>query len=194
MDLAGAGTHLVLKRQFFNFIGAKFRLYDANGTLIAVTKQKGFRLREDIRMYADEELTRETLTIQARQIMDFSAAYDVYDPVAQMKVGALRRKGWSSIIRDEWEVLDPQDNVIGKIKEDSMGLALIRRFLTNLVPQNYDMVMFDGRKVVDYKQRFNPFVYHLDIDFSSDPNKSLDRRISVAAAILLAAVEGRQRS
>ena len=129
--------------------------------------------------------------IKARQIVDFSAAYDVVDTALGQKVGALRRKGWASMLRDEWEVLDAGDNVIGKMVEDSMGLALLRRFLSNLIPQNYD-ILFGADRVADLKQNFNPFTYELNIDFSMDTTQRLDRRLGLAAGILLAAVEGRQ--
>jgi hypothetical protein len=73
-----------------------------------------------------------------------------------------------------------------------MGLAMLRRlFLGALLPQNYDMV-FGQTRVADFKQRFNLFSYQLDVDFSMDTTRQLDRRLGVAAAILLAAIEGRQ--
>lgn len=96
------------------------------------------------------------------------------------------------MLRDEWEILDVNDNVRGKLFEDSMGLALLRRFLSNLIPQNYDM-LFGETRVADYKQNFNPFTYELNIDFSMDTAGQLDRRLGIAAGILLAAVEGRQQ-
>ena len=86
------------------------------------------KLREDIRVYSDENKSQEVLSIQARQIIDFSAAYDVVDTAMNQKIGTLRRKGWSSILRDEWQVLDANENQIGVLFEDSMGLALLRRF------------------------------------------------------------------
>jgi hypothetical protein len=46
--------------------------------------------------------------------------------------------------------------------------------------------------VADLRQNFNPFSYQLNVDFSMDVNKLLDRRLGLAAGILLAAVEGRQ--
>ena len=106
-------------------------------------------------------------------------------------VGTLRRKGLKSILRDEWEILDSNGQSVGALFEDSMQLALIRRFLVNLVPQNYDIRI--GQSVVaDLKQRFNPFRYELDLDFRMDADNQLDRRLGVAAGILLAAIEGRQ--
>jgi uncharacterized protein YxjI len=192
MNLPVAAQQFTLKRQWMKLVGSNFRIYDPAGQLVAFVHQKGFKLKEDIRVYSDEAQSKEVLVIQARTILDFSAAYDIWDSEKQVKVGALRRKGWKSMIRDEWEVLDPHDQVIGQLIEDSMLLAIARRFLSNLIPQNYDMIMFDGRKVVDFRQAFNPFLYNLTIDFTMDPQATLDRRVGFAAAILLAAVEGRQ--
>ena len=181
----------LLKRQVFALAG-KFRVFDPSGRLLLFSEQKMFKLREDIRVYADEAKTQEVLAIKARQIIDFSAAFDVIDSTTGQKVGALRRKGLASMLRDEWEILDVNDTVRGRLFEDSMGLALLRRLLTNLVSQNYDL-LFGETRVADYKQNFNPFTYELNIDFSMDTLGQLDRRIGIAAGILLAAIEGRQQ-
>jgi len=184
-------SHYLLKRQVFALAGT-FRFYDPNGNLVMFSQQKMFKLREDIRVYSDENKTYEVLNIKARQIIDFSAAYDVVDAETNQKVGVLRRKGWSSMLRDEWQVLDANDNQIGVLFEDSMGLALLRRFLLgSWLPQNYDL-LFGEKRVADLKQNFNLFRYELNIDMSMDTAKQLDPRLAIAAGILLAAIEGRQ--
>ena len=190
MNPAFSFDRYLLKRQVFALAG-KFRFFDPSGRLVLFSEQKMFKLREDIRVYSDDSKTQEVLMIKARQIMDFSAAFDVVDSSTGQKVGALRRKGLASLLRDEWEILDVGDNVIGKLFEDSMGLALLRRFLTGLIPQNYDITLGTDR-VADLKQNFNPFTYQLNLDFSMDTSRRLDRRVGIAAGILLAAIEGRQ--
>ena len=183
--------HYVLHRQVFALTG-KFRFYDPMGNLVMFSEQKMFRWKEDIRVYADESKMREVLSIKARQIMDFSASYDVVDTEMNQKVGVLRRKGWRSMFRDEWEVLDENDNVKGLLFEDSMGLAVLRRLvLGSWLPQNYD-ITFGTTRVADLKQNFNLFRYELNLDFSMDVSRMMDRRLGIAAGILLAAVEGKQ--
>jgi uncharacterized protein YxjI len=183
----------LLKRQAIALTG-KFRFYDPAGRLVMFSEQKMFRLREDIRVYDSEDKSREVLSIKARQIMDFSAAYDVVDTELNQKVGVLRRKGLRSILRDEWEVLDPNDRVIGQLFEDSIPMALLRRLLLgSWLPQNYDLTVGETR-VADLKQNFNLFRYELNLDFSMDTTSRLDRRVGLAAGILLAAVEGKQDS
>lgn len=183
----------LLKRQAIALTG-KFRFYDPAGRLVMFSEQKMFRLREDIRVYDSEDKSREVLSIKARQIMDFSAAYDVVDTELNQKVGVLRRKGLRSILRDEWEVLDANDRVIGQLFEDSIPMALLRRlFLGSWLPQNYDLTVGETR-AADLRQNFNLFRYELNLDFSMDTTHRLDRRVGIAAGILLAAVEGKQDS
>jgi uncharacterized protein YxjI len=193
MHSAFSQNYYLLKRQVFALTG-KFRFYDQNENLLMFSEQKMFRLREDIRVFADESKAQELLTIKARQIIDFSAAYDVIDSTTNQKVGVLRRKGWASMLRDEWEVLDANDQPLGLLFEDSMSLALLRRFLLgSLLPQNYD-ITFGGERVADLRQRFNLFRYELEIDMNMAVSRRIDPRLALAAGILLAVVEGKQSS
>ncbi len=182
-----------LRRQVLAITG-KIRLYSPDGQLVLYCQQKMFRLKEDIRAYTDESCTQEILYIQARSVIDFSAAYDVLDSVTGTKIGALRRKGWRSIMRDEWEVLDTADQQVGMLWEDNPRRALMRRMIAGrLLPQDYDLLIGDQR-VADLRQRLNLFRYEMDVDFSMDTNHLLDHRLGIAAAILLAIIEGRQDS
>ena len=183
-------TYLV-RRKIFKLFGAAFHIYDPKGQLVFYSIQKAFKLKEDIRLYTGEDMNTELLVIIARQIIDFSAAYEVIDPSTDTKIGALKRKGLKSILKDEWIFLDQQDNEIGLIKEDSALLATIRRFLTDLIPQTY-FGEIHGKKVCMFRQNFNPFVMKINLDFSMDPNGLLDRRLGIAAAVLLCAIEGKQ--
>ena len=181
----------VLKRQAVSLTG-KLRFYNQQGVLVLFSEQKMFKLREDIRVFADEQKTQEVLAIKSRQIADFSASYDVVDSTNGEKVGVLRRKGLKSILRDEWDVLDAYDKPIGSLFEDNMLMAMVRRLVTgSLVPQNYDITL-NGERVADLKQRFNFFRYEMDLDFSMDTSGRLDRRLGLAAAVLLAIIEGKQ--
>ena len=181
----------LLRRKVFKLFGGAFHIFNPQGELVFFANMKAFKLREDIRLYNGEDMQQEVLTINARQILDISAVYDVVDPTSGQKVGALKRKGLKSVIRDEWLVMDANDREIGLIQEDSTAKALLRRFLTNLIPQSFHATI-NGAQVATLKQNFNPFVLKITLDFSRDFNRSLDRRLGIAAAILLCAIEGRQ--
>jgi len=183
----------LLKRQVLALTG-KIRLYSPDGSLQLYCQQKMFRLREDIRVYNDESQSQELLYIQARHIIDFSAAYDVIDSLSGLKAGVLRRKGLRSLLRDQWEVLDASEQPQAILQEDNPTRALLRRLiLGSLLPQNYDILAGEIR-LADFRQRFNLFRYEMELDFSMDSAGRLDRRLGVAAAILLGIIEGRQES
>ena len=82
--------HLI-RRKIYTVAGAKFHIFDPEGRLVFYTKQKAFKLKEDIRLFSGEDMTEELLVLQARQVIDFGATYDVLDPTTQEVVGSLRR-------------------------------------------------------------------------------------------------------
>ena len=182
----------LLRKKFFKLFGGAFHIYDDAGNVAFYSKMKAFKLKEDLRVFTSEEMNEEVLSIQARSILDFGATYDVSDSATGQKVGALRRKALKSILRDEWLILDANDREVGTIAEDSMLLALVRRLLTNLVPQTFQGKVGET-PVFTFRQRFNPFIQKVELDFSVDRGGALDRRLGIAAAVLLCAIEGRQQ-
>lgn len=185
-------THYEIKRQVMKLLGAAIRIHGGYGQLAFFVEQKAFKLKEDIRIYADEAKATELLAINARRVIDFHGTYDVTDSATGQKIGALQRKGLASMIRDEWAILDVNDVQVGKVIEDSIALALVRRFLTNLVPQSYD-IEHAGVKVADFKQKFSVVGYQGSLDL--DPSAaSFDRRMAIAVAVLLVLIEGKQQS
>lgn len=192
----------VIRAKVFKIFGQAFHVYDAADKVVLYCKLKAFKLKEDITLFAGEDQQAPLMRIKARRAIDWSASYDVLDLTAAptsgggegVKVGALRRKGMKSLLRDAWEFLDPADNVIGTITEDSGVKALVRRFVdfaAALMPQAFHAEI-DGRRVFEMQQNFNPFVKKMTCDFSHDPQHRLDRRLGMAAAVLLMAIEGRQ--
>lgn len=180
-----------IRKKLVSFVHTDFRLERPDGESVIWGRKKGFKLKEDIRLYADQGMNREILSIQARHRIDFSGTYDVIASEENRKLGALRRMGLRSIIRDEWEILDPEDRPVGSVREESQKMALLRRFLSNLIPQAFD-ISIGGAPVAHIRQQFNPFRHRLEVDFSPDSRRQLDRRIGVAAAVLLSMIEGRQ--
>jgi len=187
-----AQTTYLLRRKVFKLFGGSFHIYAPDGSLAFFSSQKAFKLKEDIRIYSDETKSQELLVITARRVIDFAATYDVFDSASGTKIGALRRKGLKSIVKDEWLFLNTSDREIGTIKEDHAALALLRRTALSLVlPQTYHGTV-GGRPACTFKRNFNPFVSKVQLDFSVDTAGALDRRLGIAAAIVLIAIEGKQ--
>ena len=87
----------LIRRKVFNIGGAKFHIYNEEGEMVLFCKQKAFKLKEDIRLYTNENMDEEIITIHARSAIDFSATYDVIDSKSNTKIGALKRKGMKSM-------------------------------------------------------------------------------------------------
>ena len=179
----------LIRRKVFKIFGESFHVYDGD-RVVGYSKLKAFKLKEDIRVYVDDSMTEELLQIHARQIIDFSAAYDILDAESGSKIGAAQRRGLKSLARDSWELLDADDQPLAQLQEDSMGMALMRRFLSNLIPQSLHLES-EGNQPTMFKQQFNPFVYKLEVEIP--PGSTIDRRLVFGTAVLIAAIEGRQR-
>ena len=192
-DLGYAVQHrqYLFRRQVFKVFGGAFHVYNGNGRLVFYSKQKAFTLREDFRIYSDESQGEELLTIKTPKILDIGATYDVHDSATGEAVGAIRRKALKSIVMDEWIFLANDGGEIGKLTERSAVGALLSRFIT-LIPQAYVITAADGRKVAEIRQHFNPFVLRYSMTIV-EPVPSIDRRLVIAAGILLAGIEGRQQ-
>ncbi|MFQ5846201.1 MAG: hypothetical protein ACE5IQ_00850 [Candidatus Methylomirabilales bacterium] len=181
----------LFRRQVFKLFGGAFHVYDGNGRLVLYSAQKPFKLREDFRVYADEGQTQELLTITTPQILDIGATYAVRDATTGEAVGAIRRKALKSIVMDEWVFLSPEGREVGTLTETSVVGALLTRFI-NVIPQNYVITSADRRKVAEVTQHFNPFVLKYSMTVLA-PEPPIDRRLLIAAGILLAGIEGRQQ-
>jgi len=93
-------------------------------------------------------------------------------------------------VRDEWILMDANDREVGIFQEDSVGMAILRRFI-NIIPQKFHMQVGNAH-VANLKQNWNPFVMRVTVDLSPDTQRLLDKRLAIAMAILHSAIEGRQ--
>lgn len=189
------GEHYVIRRQVFKLLGAAFHVYDGAGAIVAYCKQKAFKLREDLQLFTDESQATPLLRLQARQIIDFGATYDVTLPDGSA-IGSLRRKGLkSSFIRDEWMVFNAAGREIALVRELGGFSAFARRFIDHaaaLLPQKYEVKRAaDGVVLATFRQHFNPFVFRMSVAILAD-DPELDELILLAAGCLIAAIEGRQ--
>jgi hypothetical protein len=191
MDKRFSETKYLVRKKVLHLFGGAFHVFDSSGqNVLFYSQMKAFKLKEDIRLFTGEDMNTEVLTIKARNILDFSAAYDVFDSQKKEKVGVLKRKGFKSMFKDEWILMDANDREIGALKEDNLAMALLRRTV-GIFPQSYHGEIH-GNNVCQFKQNFNPFVMKIAVDFSDDARNQMDRRLGIASAILLCAIEGKQ--
>ena len=124
----------LVQEKFLKIFGNTFWIKDLQGNVVAYSKQKAFKLKEDIILYTDDSMTQPLLQIKARSVIDFGATYDVTDPATGELLGSVKRKGLKSIVRDSWKLLDVNGNQYGELIEDS--IAILRRFIP-FIPAKY---------------------------------------------------------
>ncbi|NEQ33145.1 MAG: hypothetical protein F6K04_19465 [Leptolyngbya sp. SIO4C5] len=88
---------------------------DASGKVVFYIRQKLFKLKEAIGVFADAEQTQLRYEIKADRILDFSARYGFTDTY-QREIGAVKRRGWRSIWRARYDIFN-QDDVAFTISE-----------------------------------------------------------------------------
>ena len=192
--LLEADTYLIRKK-VLKILGEAFHIYtdDSQTELLGYCELKAFKLKEDIRIYTDEEKTTELISIKARSILDISAGYDVVDAQSGSSLGSYKRKGLKSLFKDTDKLLDQEDQEYAELSEDSGLLALIRRFVpfaNILIPQIFHLRGNDGGGSVEYTQKMNPIVQRLTV--TGAQSGGFDPRVVLAGGMLLAAIEGKQ--
>jgi uncharacterized protein YxjI len=188
------GEQYTIRRKVFTFLGASFHIHGPDGQVVGYCRQKAFKLREDIRLFTDESRTTEILVMKARQIIDFGATYDVMRSDGRT-IGSLRRKGLKSLLRDSWMIFSASGKEVGRVQEESGGLAILRRLSDGLVslisPQTFHVECDEGRRIATLRTHRNPFVHRVSVSIE-EGHPGLDEIMVLASGILIAAIEGRQ--
>jgi hypothetical protein len=92
---------------------------DAVGNVVAYVRQKMFRFKEDIEVFSDEARSRVNYRIKADRWIDFSAAYAFYEGPGEREIGKIARKGWRSIWKAEYEIIDQNGQLQYHIREEN---------------------------------------------------------------------------
>ena len=95
-----------------------FTARDADGKMIAYVRQKMFKFKEDIEVFSDESRAKVNYRIKADKWIDFSAAYSFTDDKGQ-ELGKVARKGWSSIWKANYDIIDQKQEPQYKIREEN---------------------------------------------------------------------------
>ena len=161
-------------------------------------EQARFKFKEDIRFFADDSKSVELMRIKARQRFDPRATYDVTGPDGT-RIGEIRKVFGKSLFRSTYEVSDGSGTI--SAREQNLVVALFRR-LVGLVPFVGDFADWlpipyhftlerDGAVIGTHKRRIGKFRDTYDIDVSGDAERRADRRVVLALAVGMDALQAR---
>ncbi len=166
------------------------------GGPIAYVRQKRMAIKEDIRFFADEQESQELFRIKARSMFDIGGArYDVTD-AAGSSIGVLEHAFRKSLFRSTWKVTDADGGDVAMAQERSLPMAIARRIVDFVpygdmvpIPYNFDLVM--DEQVIGHMNRKFQLRDRYVLDLSGDHERRLDRRVAIALAIGLDALQNR---
>jgi uncharacterized protein YxjI len=170
------------------------------GEPLCFVEQKRFKFKEDIRFYVDASKTQELLRIKARQRFDPRATYDVTDG-AGTKIGAIQKVFGASLLRSTYRILDAGGEEVAITTEKSLPVAILRRavgfipYVDNVadwLPIPYHFVFKRGEQILGENTRQTFKIRdNYNIDMSADSQRVLDRRLVLAIAVGMDALQAR---
>ena len=165
------------------------------GQPLAFVRQKKLAIKEDIRFFANENEQEELFRLKARQVIEIRGRYDVLTPDGA-RVGTLEKVFGTSLLRSTWRILDANEAEVATAREKSFPMALLRRGI-DLVPYGEFVpvlfqfeILMDGH-VVGEMRRPVGFRDRYTLKLPGDPDRRIDRRVAVALAIALDALQSR---
>jgi uncharacterized protein YxjI len=169
-------------------IGNKYFIEDRQGTVLAFSKQKLMRIKDDIRIYSDESMSNELFRIQQENIVDDWGTWAVIDSRTNTLIGKMRRSYLSNFAQDEYALLDPYNQPIGRVVEPSKR-GLMRKYMPggNLVTEQVK-VEYYGRVVAYIQQQFKIIGDTWEVDCQYLPPQ-FDRRTLLTAMLIMGMVE-----
>lgn len=109
-----------------------FSATDANGKVVAYVKQKLFKLKEDVSVFTNETMGADVAyKIKADRWIDFSAAYSLQYPDGT-ELGKVARKGWRSIWKASYEIIDQYEQPQYHIGEENGWVKVIDSLLSEI--------------------------------------------------------------
>ena len=166
------------------------------GGPVAYVRQKRMAIKEDIRFYADENESQEVFRIKARSMFDIGGArYDV-TAADGASIGVLEHSFRKSLFRSTWQVTEANGGEVATAHERSLPMAIARRLVDFVpygewvpIPYNFDLLM-DGRVIGHLNRKFQLRDRYV-LDLTDDHERKLDRRLAIALAIGLDALQNR---
>jgi hypothetical protein len=111
-------------------LAPQIRVTDAAGRLLFYVKQKAFKLKEAVTVFADAEQTQPLYTINADRVLDFSARYHINE-TSGFSLGTLQRQGRRSLWSAHYEVLRGGGSVM-QIREENPWVKVGDALLTQI--------------------------------------------------------------
>lgn len=176
-------------------ISNDFSAVDASGITVAYVRQKMFKLKESIDVFSDESKSKINYTIKADRWIDFSAAYSMIDSSNGKELGKIARKGWRSLWKTNYELIDQHQKLQYKVNEDNpwvkvmdglLGEIPILSFFTGyFFNPTYSVTDLKNQTVVRLKKQPSFFGRKFEIEKLMDIEADDQQRIMLGLMMMV---------
>lgn len=159
---------------------ARLELLPGGDTLL-VCRRKIHRPREPLRIFTPVEsgAAAGPPVLTVTRATGVWPAYDVRagDEAGEV-IGSLRRRGVGIPSREVWQIR-PGGGATAELRSEALPA-------TPGMPARAYTLTSGGLPAGFFRRRYSPLLVRLELDFSDDPGGRVDRRLSLAAAFLMA--------
>lgn len=133
-----------------------FTIKDSENRTLFYVRQKLFKLKEEIMIFADESRSEQLYGIKADRWLDFNANYTITDARTNETIGKIGRKGMKSLWKANYNAFDSagmedylikEDNAWIKVGDNLLGEIPILNILTGYI-FNPSYSLYDKRENV----------------------------------------------
>ncbi len=123
---------LIIEQKITAFVN-KYRIYATDGAgnktgMAAFAQQKRIAFKEKVWFYDNESKANQVFGFRAEKVLDVHGRYFVEDP-SGVRIGAFKKVFGKSLLVSTWEILDENDAPLFIVRENSVALAVLRRFI-----------------------------------------------------------------
>ncbi len=117
----------------FKLLAIAHQIYvtEPSENLVFYVKQKAFKLKDDITIFADEAQSRPLFHIKADRVIDFSANFH-FTAANGQPVGSIKRQGMKSLWKARYDISDAAGSIQMRTAEEKPWLKVLEAALAEV--------------------------------------------------------------
>lgn len=177
-------------------IARQLSVVDSTGRLLFYVKQKAFKLKEAVTIFADEAQTQPLFTMGADRVIDFSARYHIRDQ-SGASLGSLKRQGMKSLWRSRYDIMSGEQVVMtiqeanpwSKVFDSLFGeIPILGIFTGYLFHPAYDVLRPNGAAVMRLVKEPAFFEGRFRVDKTGEMNQG-EEMLALLSLLMMVLIE-----
>ena len=166
-------------------LAPQLTVVDSSGQMLMYVKQKLFKLKEAVNVFADQTQSSVLYTIGADRVIDFSARYHFAD-AAGNALGSIKRQGMKSLFKAHYDIYDGEEVAL-TVQEDNPWVKFLDALFQNipligilagyLLNPKYNICRNDGTRIAQLIKRPAMFEGKFELVKEAEFDEGEERRM-----------------